>query len=310
MSNDEVKYIFFGDELVPFSEAKVHVTTPAMRYGSAVFEGIRGYWNAQRQEMYVFQLREHMERLLQSARLMSFDVSYTLDDLCDRTLETIRKNGLRRDIHIRPLIYLGGTGAAYATGPTSLAITTLPTGRFLDVDNGIRCCVSSWTRISDQVMPPRIKCVANYQNSRLVMVQAKKDNYDHAIILNASGKVSESPAACLFLLRQGQPITPSVTSGILESITRETVMRLLKDHFDLNTIAREVDRTELYVADEAFLCGTAAEVTPVISVDKFDLNGGRVGAVTRELQTLFFRLARGETEEHPEWRTPVYGRRE
>jgi branched-chain amino acid aminotransferase len=308
MYKEEAKYIYFGDKLVPYREANVHVLTPAMRYGATVFEGIRGYWNDKEKDLYVLQLREHMGRLAQSARLMSFDFSYSIESLCELTLETIRKNELKTDIHIRPMIYVGGPGEFHSTGPTFLVIAAMPVGRFFDIEHGINCCVSSWTRISDNSIPPRIKCAANYQNSRLVMVQAKKDQYDNAIILNSNGKVAEGPGACLFLVRKGKPLTVPVTSGILESITRETIIRLLKEYFDLEAEIREIDRTELYVAEEAFICGSGYEITPILSIDKFKLNEGQVGPLTKKIQKLFLQIVRGEIPDHPEWRTPVYKR--
>jgi branched-chain amino acid aminotransferase len=306
MYHESVKYIYFNDGIVPYEEARVHVLTPAMRYGSTVFEGIRGYWNEEDQELYVLQLREHMERLIQSAKLMEFVFDYSLERLCELTVETIKKNDLRKDIHIRPIVYLGGSGEVHAKEPTFLVIAAMPVGRLFSVDQGINCCVSSWSRINDNSLPPRIKCAANYQNSRLVMLQAKKDHYDNAIILNASGKVSESPGACLFIVRKGRPTTTPVTSGILESITRDTVMSILKEYFSLDTEVREMDRTELYVADEAFLCGSGAEIAPIVTVDKYVLNGGKIGPLTKKVQDIYFRIVRGQIKDHPEWRTAVY----
>lgn len=306
MYQEEVKYVYFQDRFVPYSEAKVHILTPAMRYGSTVFEGIRGYWNEEKRELYVIMLREHMERLVQSAKLMVFDSLYTVEDLERITIETIRKNDLKRDIHIRPMIYLDGSGEMYATSPVFLAIAAMPVGRLFDVQHGIHCCVSSWTRISDNSIPPRIKCAANYQNSRMVMLQAKKDGYDNAIILNANGKVSESPSSCLFIFRRGRPITTPVTSGILESITRDIIIQLLREYLNMETEVREIDRTELYIADEAFLCGSGAEIVPILSMDKYKLKRGEERPLTRRLQAIYFQIVRGEIKDHQEWRTPVY----
>lgn len=308
MYEEEVKYIYFGDGFVPYQQAKIHVLAPAVRYGATAFEGIRGYWNNNEKELYVIQLKEHMERLLQSAKLMAFDPSHTVRDLCDLTLETIRKNELKKDIHIRAMICLDGKGAVHAAGPTILVIAAMPMGRLFDIENGINCCVSSWTRISDNTISPRIKCTANYQNSRMAMVQAKKDGYDNTIILNANGKVSEGPGACLFIVRRGKPITVPVTSGILESITRETLIVLFKEYLNIEVEIREIDRTELYVAEEAFLCGSGAEITPILNIDKYKLNGAHVGPLTKKIQKLFFQIVRGEIPDHPEWRTPVYRR--
>ena len=168
--------------------------------------------------------------------------------------------------------------------------------------------MSSWTRISDNCMPPRIKCTANYQNSRLAMLEAKRNNYESAIILSSDGKVSESPGACLFLFRMGKPTTTTVTNNILESITRGILIYLMKENLSMEVEVRDVDRTELYIADEAFLCGSGAEITPIVSIDKHKLNGGEVGKFTRRLQELYFKIVRGEIDDHEEWRTPVFRR--
>ncbi len=207
------------------------------------------------------------------------------------------------------MVYIDGDGPLESIGPVATAVSLALVARWFGPKRSLNCSVSSWVRISDNSIPPRIKCAANYQNSRLALLQARLDGYDSTIILNEEGKVSEGPGYAFFMIREGVPITPPITDNILESITRFTVIQLLKEFHGLQTIEREIDRTELYIAQEAFFCGTGAEVAPISSIDKFTLSGGTVGSVTKMVQNAYLQVARGELNYREQWRTPVYGER-
>lgn len=301
------RYLYLNGQLVPYGEALIHVQSGAVKYGTSVFEGLRAYWNPQQGELYVFRLKEHIDRLYDSLRLMRLEHAFTREELASSILEVLRKNEYREDVHIRQSAYLEADGPMEATGPVGLAVDALP--RRLSAKAGVSVGVSSWMRIADASMPPRIKCSANYQNGRLAMLEAKANGYDGALLLNSQGKLAEAPGACCFLVRGGVPITPPVTADILESITRATLLELCRKELGLAPEAREVDRTELYVAQEAFLCGSGWEITPILSIDRLPLgDGARPGPVTRAVGECYFSVARGEKPAYRPWLTPVYGR--
>jgi len=306
MSNVMSKYIHMNGKLVPFDEAKVHVLSVGITYASTVFEGLRGYWNEAEQQVYVFRLDAHCRRLMESMKLLRMEHRFTEEDLAASVLGLVRANELREDAHIRQLAFVEGIGPIGTSGPVGLAVTATPSYRLFDSEKGVACAISSWRRISDDCLPPRIKCVANYQNGRHAFVQAKLDGYDSVIMLNSRGKVAEGPTMCVFLVRHGQVVTPAISSDVLESITRATVIQLFEEYHGIEVVEREVDRTEFYVADEAFFCGTACEVLPITSVDRHPVGDGRVGALTGQIQTTYNSIVRGVVPDHAEWRTGVY----
>jgi branched-chain amino acid aminotransferase len=300
------KYLLFNGEIVPFAEAKVHVWTPAFKYGAQVFEGLRGYWNEEQQQLYVFRMDAHFKRLRQSMKIMRMEVTEDVEQLNEKTIELLRANDFHEGCHIRQVVFVNHVGPGMAKlGPIGTLSSTYYRGRFSEKE-GIDCCVSAWRRISDNSIPPRVKCAANYQNSRLALVQAKVDGYDAPILLTHSGKVSETYGSCLFIVRDGVPITTPVTSSILESVTRATLIQLFQEVHGIEVQVREVDMTELYIADEVFMCGSGAEVTPVLSIDRHQLGDGTPGPLTKQIQATYFQVVRGDTPLHPEWRTPVY----
>ncbi|MBV8650608.1 MAG: branched-chain amino acid transaminase [Alphaproteobacteria bacterium] len=300
------KYLSMNGEIVPFADAKIHVLTPGVKYGTGVFEGIRGYWNAARQDMYLFRLKEHLDRLHFSMKVMRFDHQLDNRMMEEGLIELIKANELREDIHIRLLVWVDGEGDMGATGPVGWSLAALPKPPSKAVSEGIHCAVSSWRRIDDNAMPPRVKATANYNNGRLATLQAKADGYDNAIILTQAGRVAESPGSCFFMVRDGRLVTPGVNSAILESVTRATVMRIFSEYFDGEITERDIDRTELYAADETFFCGSAYEIQPILSIDRQPVSIGTIGPLTRALQEKYFALVRGETDDHAPWRTPVY----
>lgn len=307
MADTHPRFAWFNGRLVPWEEARIHIYSPAVKYGTGVFEGLRGYWNESQREMYVFRLREHLERIAFGIKVMRFDVAPDLAELGRGVIEVVRANGFRDGVHIRLSTLLDGDGEMHSVGPVTFTCTatTRPPTRALT--EGLAAGVVSWRRPEDSSMPMRVKANANYQNGRLAVHEAKANGYGAAILLNNTGKVAEGPGMCFFMVRDGVAITPTITSGILESITRDAVIRLLREEMGVSVVEREIDRSELYAADEAFFCGTAWEVTPITSVDRLPVGDGQVGALTRRLQSLYFAVAKGESALHAEWRTPVYG---
>jgi branched-chain amino acid aminotransferase len=291
--------------LVPYDEARVHVLSTAFKYGATVFEGLRAYWNEEQQELYGFRLREHFQRLVESLRICRMGSPLTVEGYTDDLLRLIRANDLREDLHMRVSAFVEEDDGGLAShGPISVAMAALPLGRYFSKE-GLDVQVSSWTRISDQTMPPRIKAVPNYHNSRLALLQARADGYDDALLLSQEGKVTEGPGYALFMVRGGQLVTPPVTAGILESITRDSVITLAREA-GLSVVERQIDRTELYVADELFFCGSAAEVTPIFSVDRIAVGAGTTGPTTARLRQAFLATVRGEVADTHAWLTPIF----
>jgi branched-chain amino acid aminotransferase len=277
---------------------------------SSVFEGIRAYWNPERHNLYVFQLDAHLKRLFQSMKIMRMTSPYSKEELTQAILGLLRANEYQGDAYIQPLAYFAGGIPGYLAvleEPGEVLMTTRPSPSSLGTSKMAHCNVSSWNRISDNVMPPRAKAISNYQNSRYVSTESRINGYDHGIVLNQNGKVAEAAYACLYILRDGVASTPSTSAGILESITREVVRQLLQRELQVPVIERDVDRTELYVADEAFLCGTAVEVLPIVSVDRYKVGDGKPGPVVSRLEERFHRIVRGQDKGYADWCTPVYG---
>jgi len=300
------QYVFLDDAIVPWDEGKVHVASAAFKFGTAVFEGLRGYWNPEQEEMYLFRMAEHMNRLTFSQRFMRFEELYAPEYVTEKTLELIHANGFKgENLHIMTTAYVKGQGGPGVCGPIGLAITAQERPRTPKITEGVSAQISSWMRVPDQAMPMRVKCNANYNNGRLATVQAAADGYDTAILMNSRGKISEGPGMCFFIVRDGQPIAPTTTSDILESITRDTVLQLLAQ-MGHPVIERDVDRSEVMAADEAFFCGTAWEVTPVTSIDRMPVGSGQPGPLTQALQQKYFDVCHGTSGAHPEWRLPVW----
>jgi branched-chain amino acid aminotransferase len=310
MVEEKPEYAWMNGEFIPWGEAKLHVTTDAVRFGSSVFEGMRGYWNESEGQLYLFRMEEHLKRLSQSMKMMRMTLPYSLSEIRDACVGVLAKNNLREDVHLTPTAYFGIGEAFFSYKPGTIDVGAYlfagPRKSILGTGEGIDVCVSSWMRISDRDIPPRIKAGANYQNGRLATVQAVEDGYDTALLLNERGKVAEGPGACVFLVRDGTALTPPVTAGILESITRATLIQLLREEMSVTVVEREIDRTELYIADEVFMCGSAFEVYPVFSVDRYPVGEGKVGPLTAQLQTQYDDVVRGKNPRYSSWLLPVY----
>lgn len=303
------KYVFFKGDFVPFEEARVGVMTHGLNYGTGCFEGIRGYWNAEQNQLFVLKMQPHFERIHQSARILYMKLDYSVDELCDITLELIRRNEFKQDVYIRPLLYMADEliGVRLHKLTADFTMFATPMGDYIDT-TGIKVGVSSWRRLDDNAVPARAKITGAYINSALAKTEAYHNGFDDAIFLNADGHVSEGSAMNLFLVRNGRLITPGVQHNILEGVTRHAVMKIAKEELGIDTEERSVDRTELYIADEMFLCGTGAQISPVVSIDMRAVGGtGLIGPVTRQIADIYNRAVRGNYPRFADWVTPVYG---
>jgi branched-chain amino acid aminotransferase len=294
--------------IMPWEQATIHASTLGWSTMGAVFEGIKAYWNDAEGELYGWQFLEHYQRFAVSMKLERMRPEFSAEQLVEASCELLRANDCRSDTYVRPLAWhKDATWFGHLEDSrTGIVITTAPFGSILGSGKTVRTCVSSWTRIGDNQLSPRIKCISNYENSRRALLEAVLDGYDQPILLNSLGKVTEGPASCIFIVRDGVAITPSLTSGVLESITRTAILRLCRDELGIPTQEREIDRTELYVADEVFFCGTGAEVMPVGSVDHYRVGAGGVGPLTARIERLFHDVVRGRHPGYAFWRTPLY----
>jgi branched-chain amino acid aminotransferase len=306
MAENKVKYIWLGKKLVPLEEAKVHILTPTVFWGTNVFEGLRGYWNTELEQMYCFRQQDHFQRLAESVKMMRMSLPFDPLKYGEYVKETILANQIKQDVHFDIRVFLDGVGRWYDTEPSNMFIALFPMGRAMDTDNGVTCKISSWRRISDAAMAPRIKVGSNYQNSRLAVLEAMADGYDSTLFLNQNNKVSEGPGYCVFAIKKGTVITPSVTSDILESITRLTLIELFEKEMGLRVEERDVDRTELYISEEVFICGTRVEIVPIVSIDKIVIGSGKPGPITKQIQDSYIKIVRGLNQQYKHWRTPIY----
>ena len=304
------KYAFFGGEIVPIQDAKISIMTHAFNYGTGCFEGIRAYWNDQEDQLLVFRMAEHYRRFRQSAHILRMQLPYSVEQLGEVTLDLLRREGYRQDIYIRPLAYKSseGVGVRLHDLEDSVAVFATPFGRYVEKEEGADVLVSSWRRNADNAIPARAKVTGAYVNSALAKTEAVLNGYDEAIVLNQDGHVSEGSAENLFLVRDGRLVTPPVTENILEGITRATVIQLACEELGLDTVERPVDRTELYVADELFLCGTGVQVAAIASVDRRPVGDGKMGPNVKRIRELYFDVVRGRVPRYRHWCTPVYER--
>ncbi len=297
--------VWMNGKLVPQQEAVLPVNSSAVFYATNVFEGLRAYWNEDDKELYCFRLQEHFDRFRESMKMMRFDIEYSDADLYYAVHEVLSGQDIREDIHMHMVAYVLSNGLD-ATGPTGVYINPRRRAR-VEAGKGIACCVSSWVRTSDNAIPIRLKSGSNYQNGRLATLQAIADGYDQPLFLNNNGHVAEGTGATFFMVRKGRLVTPPVTADILESITRATLIDpICPELFGMSVDEREIARTELYVADEAFLCGSGYEITPITSIDRFKLGDGEVGPITRKLSDAYMDIVRGIDKRFAEWRTRTY----
>ena len=301
------RLVWLGGQIVNVNDAKINVLSPTSQFGLNVFEGIRCYWNEDKGQLYAFRLLDHFKRLKRSIKLIQIEDVYSLEDLEKAFKDVIKANEYKEDIAVRQTVFVDGFGSWSSSSPVNMFIAPIPKAKTNPEYNkkGLNCCISSWERINDNSISPRIKCGANYINSRMGQLEALKNGYDTTIFLNKEGKVSEGPGSCLFIVKDGELVTPLLTDSVLESITRDTIIRLAKD-FGIKVCERSVDRTELYTCDEAFLCGSAMEITPVFSVDKYLINDGVKGQITQKIHELYLKAVTGELKGYEDWVTEIY----
>lgn len=301
-------YAFLGGKQVPLEDAKVGVMTHALHYGTAVFEGIRGNWNEAHGKMYVFRLKEHYERLLRGCRMLRIDLPYGVEELCKITTDLIERNGYRQDVYIRPLAFKGQEAVANLKLhdlEDDFTVVVLPFGNYIEADRPLRCQTSSWRRPDDSMMPTGVKITGLYTTSILAKTEAVTAGYDEAILLNWDGTVSEGSGENLFMITDGRISTPSETDNCLLGITRDSVIELAARELGMEVVERRIHRSELYLADEVFLTGTAAHVTPMGELDNRKIGDGETGPVTKKIQELYFATVKGDNPTYAGWCTPV-----
>ena len=304
----QTKYAFFEGQIVPIEQAQVSVMTHALHYGTACFGGIRAYWNDEDEQLYVFRIEDHIGRFLTSARLLLMNVAHSPEKLRATVLDLLRCEGFRADTYVRPLAYKADLkiGVMLHGMTDEVTIFATPFGRYIEKEEGADVCVSTWRRIDDNAIPARGKIAGAYVNSAFVKSEALMDGYDEAIVLDQHGHVSEGSAENLFMVRNGKLVTPAITSNILEGITRRTIMELAAAELGIETEEREIDRTELYVCDELFFCGTGVQVAAIATVDRRPVGSGKIGPITTQIRDLYFDVVKGRVEKYRAWNTPVY----
>ncbi len=298
---------YFEGKIVPSSEANISIQTHAFQYGTSVFGGIRGYYNESKGNLYIFRLRDHYQRLVNSAKIMQLNFDKTPDELVAITIDLIKQSNYKQNIYLRPIIYTSALQLSprFHDVKTQIAIYVLKLDDYLDTQNGLTTMVSTWQRFSDNQIPTLAKASGGYVNSALAKSEAVQNGYDEAIFLDGRGFVSEGSAENIFLVRNGEIITPSIGSSILEGITRRSLIKIASD-LNYKVIERDVARSELYIADEIFFSGTGVQVAWVKEVDRRRVGEGSMGSISKELQTLFFKIVRGEESNYSSWLTPIY----
>ncbi len=310
MSESTVRFAWFGGAVVPHDEAKISVHNQALQYGTSVFAGMRAYWNAERQQLYLFRPLDHFERLLQSAALLRLDLDYTPAQLLANLVELLRAEQLDCNCYIRPLVYAANEslGVHLLESRPALAITLMPLrdGGFVSKAGGMHVCISAWRRVEDNAIPARGKIAGSYANSLMIRSDAMLAGYDDAIVLNSDGHIAECSVANLFLVRKGVAITPPVTADVLEGIVRRSLIQMLQEELNVEVQERPVDRTEAYLADEMFMCGTGAEITPITQIEHRPVGDGEIGPLTSRLRERFLDVVYGRDSRYMEWLEPVY----
>ena len=305
---DDTIVAYFQGRFMPLSEARLPVMTHGFLYGTATFEGIRAYWNEEHEQLYAVKLLDHYRRMARSAKVLLMKPPMSPEQLVELTVDLLRRNGFRQDAYVRPTLYKSSEiiGVRLHNLEQDLLIFTVPFGDYIAIDRGITAQVVSWRRNSDQALPARAKIVGGYANSAFSKTEAVLNGYDEAIVLTTDGHVSEGSAENLFIVRDGKLITPAITDDILEGITRAALIVLARQEMGIETVVRTIDRSELYAADEAFLCGTGAQISPVVEIDHRSVGNGEVGPIARQLTQLYFDVVRGKMPAYSDWVTPIY----
>jgi branched-chain amino acid aminotransferase len=300
-------WVYFEGELCRYGDAHIGLLTHALHYGTGCFEGIRAYWSERQHRMNVFKMPEHFRRMTGNAQMLHMQLPHSVDELCAITVEMMRRNAFTTDVYIRPLVYKSNEeiGIRFHNLRDGFMIVPVPFGAYVDTTGGIRCQVSSWRRMDDNVAPPRSKATGIYINSALAKTEAFLNGFDEAILLTQDGHVCEGSAENLFIVRKGVLITPPTSENIVDGITRDTLMAFARDDLKMDVVERKIDRSELYIADEVLLCGTGAEVSAVVEIDNRRIGDGEPGEATRALQDRYFAACKGEDDRHADWLTPI-----
>ena len=299
---------YFEGEFVPLRDARISIMTHAFMYGTATFEGIRGYWNPERETLYGLFLREHVERIRNSCRILLIDDIPSVDELTGLIMETVRRNRFREDVYIRPSFYKStrAIGVRLHDLQHQLYVIAIPFGNYIDTEAGVRVMTSSWRRNADEALPARGKIVGGYVNMAFQKSEAELNGFDEAVVLTADGHVNEASAANVFVYRDGVLLTPPIYDDILEGVTRRAIVQLAQDE-GIPVEIRRIDRSELYVADEMFLCGTGVQVSPVVEIDHRKIGSGTVGPIARLIKDRYFAAVRGRLPQYEHWLTPIEG---
>jgi branched-chain amino acid aminotransferase len=301
-------WVFYDGDFARYNDVRLGVMTHALHYGTGVFEGIRAYWNPQQEQLFLLEAAQHYDRMGRSAKVMRTALPHSTEELVNFTLELLRRNEFKSDVYIRPLLYASSEeiGVRLHNLEHSFFIYAIPFGNYVEVESGIRCMVSSWRRVSDQSLPARAKITGSYAQAALAKSEAVESGFDEAIVLTVDGHVSEGSAENLFMFKDGTFFTPPVTDDILEGVTRTLIIKLIKDELGMPVVERSIDRTELYTCEELLLCGTGAQISPVVEVDRRPVGNGKVGEFTQELQSIYFGAVRGDSKKFKDWTLPVY----
>lgn len=304
------RLMWLNGMIMPVSEAAINVLSPTAQFGANVFEGIRCYWNEEEKQLYAFRLKDHYARLMQSIRLFGLENPYSKPELEEYMIETVKANQYKEDIAVRQTVFVDGFGSWFSTSPVGMFIAPIAKSRKeIPLTVGETVCISSWERISERDMSPRVKVGANYINSRLAKMEAADRGYDSALFLNRQGHIAEGTGSCFFMIKDDEIITPALTDSILESITRDTVMKIALD-MGMKVTERSIDRNEVYMCDEAFFCGSAVEISPVSKIDGFQIQSGTPGKYTIEIHKKYIEIVTGKNEKYIHWNTPIYAKGE
>lgn len=302
------EYVYLDGNYIEKEKATLPIMTHAFLYGTAVFEGIRAYYNREEDQLYAFRVKEHFERLINSGKIMHMKSPFTVEEYCENFKALLKKNDYHQDVYIRPNLFKSAQkiGPGLTNNPDSYLLFTLPMGDYIDTSKGLRVCVSNWRRNSDNAIPPRGKVAGAYANTALIVTDARLAGFDDAIVLSENGTVTEGSAMNFFMVKDNKLITSNTTDDILIGVTRNTVITLAREELGIEVEEKVIDRTELYLADEAFYSGTGAQISPVVNIDNRDLGDGKVGPVVEKLQKLYFDVVRGKVEKYRKWCMPIY----
>jgi len=300
-------YAYFQKQVIPLAEAKIGIMTHAFNYGTGVFEGIRGNWNEADNTIYLFKVQDHIKRLRMSAKICRINIAETDEEIESLIRQVVEKSNIREDQYVRPLAYKSSEaiGVRVHDLDDDLLIFAAPFGPYLDIDAGARVQTSTWRRVDDMSIPARAKTTAGYLNSALAKTEAMQNGFDEAILLNPDGHVAEGSGENIAIIRNGRIITPARSDNVLEGLTMSTVLGLAQSEFGIEVESRTIDRSELYVADEVFMTGTAAHVTPILEVDRRPVASGDVGPISKQLQSLYFDIIYGRNPKYLSWCTAV-----